>query len=76
MFLKQAAGPIGLGLLAGAAGAFALSRLIAALLFGVAPTDPVSFAVAALLLASVALAASYLPVRRVLKTDPAQALRT
>jgi putative ABC transport system permease protein len=76
MFLKQAAGPLGLGLLAGTAAAFALSRLIAALLFGVAPTDPVSFAVAALLLASVALAASYLPVRRVLKTGPAQALRT
>jgi putative ABC transport system permease protein len=65
-----------LGLLAGAAGALALSRLIAALLFGVAPTDPVSFAVAALLLAAVALAASHLPVRRVLRTDPAQALRT
>ena len=75
MFLKQAAGPIGAGVIAGAAGALALSRLISALLFGIAPTDPVSFAAAALLLVAVALVASYLPVRRVVRTDPASALR-
>ncbi len=75
MFLKQAAGPICGGVIAGAAGALALNRLISALLFGVAPTDPVSFAGAALLLVAVALVASYLPVRRVVRTDPASALR-
>ena len=75
MFLKQAAGPICGGVIAGAAGALALNRLISALLFGVAPTDPVSFVGAALLLVAVALVASYLPVRRVVRTDPASALR-
>ena len=75
MFLKQAAGPICGGVIAGAAGALALNRLISALLFGVAPTDPVSFAAAAVLLVAVALVASYLPVRRVVRTDPASALR-
>lgn len=76
MFLKQAAGPIGLGVVTGAAGALALGRLVSSLLFGVTPSDPVSFASAALLLVAVAGVASYLPIRRVLRTDPASALRT
>jgi putative ABC transport system permease protein len=67
LFLKQAAGPVGLGLAAGAAGALALSRLVAALLFGVSATDMVSFATAIVVLVSVALVASYLPVRRALR---------
>ena len=67
LFLKQAAGPVCMGVTAGAAGALVLGRLIAALLFGVAPTDPVSFAVATVLLVAVALVASYLPVRRVIR---------
>jgi putative ABC transport system permease protein len=75
MFLKQAAGPIIAGVMAGTAGALALGRLIASLLFGVAPHDPVSFAAAALLLIAVALAASSLPVRRVVRADPVDALR-
>jgi predicted permease len=75
LFLKQAAGPICAGVTAGALGALAVGRIIAALLFGVAPTDPVSFAAATVLLVAVALAASHLPVRRVVRTDPARALR-
>jgi putative ABC transport system permease protein len=68
LFLKQAAGPVVLGLVAGAIGALALSRLVAALLFGVPATDAVSFAAAIVLLVIVALVASYVPVRRAVRT--------
>jgi ABC-type antimicrobial peptide transport system permease subunit len=67
LFMKQAAGPVGLGLAAGAVGALALSRLVAGLLFGDAATDAISFATAVALLLAVALIASYLPVRRALR---------
>jgi putative ABC transport system permease protein len=75
MFLKQAAGPICVGVTLGTAGAFALGRLIQALLFGVSPHDTLSYLVAVSMLVGVALAASYLPVRRALQTDPARTLR-
>jgi putative ABC transport system permease protein len=75
LFLRQAVGPITIGVAAGTAGAIALGRLVRALLFGVTPTDPSSYAGAAVVLIAIALAASYLPVRRVLRTDPASALR-
>jgi putative ABC transport system permease protein len=75
LFLRQASRPILAGIVAGLAGALAVSRLIAGLLYGVAPTDPVSFAASTALLAAIALTASYLPVRLALRTDPATALR-
>lgn len=75
MFLKQAAGPITVGLALGTAGALTLGRLVDSLLFGVTPTDAVSYAAAASILVTVALIASYLPVWRVLQADPARALR-
>ena len=68
MFLMQAASAIGLGLLIGAAGAFASGRLVGNLLFGVPATDVMSFAVASALLVTVACAAIYLPVRRALRS--------
>ena len=75
MFLRHAAGPITVGVVLGTTGAIALGRLVDSLLFGVAPTDVTSYAVAASMLVGTALVASYLPVRRVLRADPTRALR-
>jgi putative ABC transport system permease protein len=64
---------IGVGL--GLAGAAAATRLIATVLFGVEPTDPLTFSAVAMLLLLVALLASYIPARRALRVDPLVALR-
>ncbi|HKA88106.1 MAG TPA: ABC transporter permease [Haliangiales bacterium] len=63
------------GIAAGVAAALGLTRFLGSLLYGVSATDPATFAGVALLLAAVALAASYLPARRVTRVDPTQALR-
>jgi putative ABC transport system permease protein len=64
-----------IGIAAGVAAALGLTRLLGALLYGVSPTDPVTFAAVALLLAGVALLACYVPARRVLRVEPTEALR-
>jgi putative ABC transport system permease protein len=63
------------GVALGAAGAFALTRFMAGLLFGVTPADPPTYAAVAALLLLIALLASYIPARRATKVDPMAALR-
>ena len=65
----------GYGIAAGLAAAFALTRLMASMLYGVKPADAYTFAAIPVLLGVVALAASYLPSRRALALDPVTALR-
>jgi len=75
MVLSHGAKMALLGVAIGMCGAFALTRLMTNLLFGVSPLDPFTFATVAALLALVALAACYLPARRVTRVDPMVALR-
>jgi len=69
--LKLASAGVAIGLLA----SLALTRLIKGLLFGVSATDPLTFAVIAILLIAVALLACWIPARRAAKVDPMIALR-
>jgi putative ABC transport system permease protein len=64
-----------IGVAIGLAGAFAITRVMATLLFGVRPTDVATFAIVAFCLLVTALLASYLPARRATKVDPLTALR-
>ncbi|HEY3103206.1 MAG TPA: ABC transporter permease, partial [Pyrinomonadaceae bacterium] len=64
-----------IGMVAGLLGAFALTRLMATMLFNVKPTDPLTFAAVAFLLIAVALIACYIPGRRATKVDPVDSLR-
>ncbi|HEV8135008.1 MAG TPA: ABC transporter permease [Pyrinomonadaceae bacterium] len=75
LVLRRAALLIGAGTCLGLAGSALLVRLIAKLLFGTAPLDPLTFAAVPMLLAAVALAASYIPARRATRIDPIEALR-
>ncbi len=73
--LREGLGLVLVGLAIGTAGALALTRLIATLVHGVSATDPPSYAVGMVILAAVALGASYLPARRAARVDPMVALR-
>ena len=64
-----------LGVGIGIGASFAITRFLSSLLFGVSATDPITFAGVAVLLSLVALLASYIPARRVMRLDPNNALR-
>ena len=75
LVLGRAVGLIGVGTALGLAGSVLLVRLIANLLFGTTPIDPLTFAAVPFVLAAVALLASYIPARRATMVDPMVALR-
>jgi putative ABC transport system permease protein len=76
LILRQGLVPVILGVVAGAAGAFALSSTMSKLLFGVPPTDAMTYATAAALLVTVALIACVIPAVRASRTDPVMTLRS
>jgi predicted permease len=76
MVMRQGIGLVMIGLLAGIAGAVVLTRLMSSVLFGVEPTDPLTFLGVTLVLIIVAAVSCFLPARRVTNIDPMIALRT
>jgi len=75
LIVGKAASLTGLGLLIGGAAAFAVTRLLSDLLFGVKAVDPLTFLIGPLLLAAIAMLAAYVPARRASRVDPVLALR-
>ncbi|MGA8026110.1 MAG: ABC transporter permease [Bryobacteraceae bacterium] len=75
LVIRAAAAPVTVGVLAGMAGAFALTGLLRSMLFNVSPRDPLTFAAVPVILAIVALFSAYLPARRASRLDPMASLR-
>ena len=75
MVLRQGFAIIALGVLSGVLAAAAMAKLLADLLVSVSPIDPLTYGTASLVLASIVLAACYLPARRATRVDPIMALR-
>ena len=75
LVLDQGLRTTAIGVILGAAGTFALTRLMGSLLFGVSPFDPLTLAGAVFLLAAVSLIACWVPARRATRIDPLEALR-
>jgi ABC-type antimicrobial peptide transport system permease subunit len=76
MILRESFALVALGVVAGIAGAWAATRLVAKMLYGLSPTDPLTYgAVVLLLIVVVSLLACWLPARRAEKVDPMVALR-
>jgi putative ABC transport system permease protein len=76
LVLRQGIFTAVVGVMVGLGVAWGLARMLSSLLFGVSPSDPLSFGLAALLLFVATLLAGYLPARRVTRIDPIEVLRT
>jgi putative ABC transport system permease protein len=73
--LREIVSPVALGVAAGCGLALAMARVAGSLLYGVGPSDPVTFIGAPLALGVIAFVAAWLPARRASRIDPAQVLR-
>ena len=76
MILRQGLGAAVVGLTVGLLGAAALGRSLTKLLYGIAPTDALTFVVVAVVLVAVSVAACLIPARRAVRVDPLNALRS
>jgi putative ABC transport system permease protein len=75
LLLRWALSMVTLGVITGIVGSVATTRVLSGFLFGIKPTDPITFLAVPLLLVTIALLASYIPARRATKIDPLIALR-
>ena len=75
MVIVEGMKPTLLGVTVGIVGALALGRVMSSLIYGVKPTDPLTFLAVAAVLAMVALLATFIPAYRAAKVDPMVALR-
>jgi ABC-type antimicrobial peptide transport system permease subunit len=76
LIVRQGLKLVLIGIVIGVVSALALQRVIGKLLFGISPTDPLTFTMIAFLLIGVALLACWIPARRATKVDPLTALRS
>jgi putative ABC transport system permease protein len=76
MILSHGMGLAATGVVLGVVVAFALTHTVRTFLFGVTPTDPITFVGVAAVLSAAAFTACYVPARRAAKVDPLRALRT
>jgi ABC-type antimicrobial peptide transport system permease subunit len=76
LVLREAVLLVSVGVVIGFGAAFAATRLVEGLLFGLGPNDPLTIALAALLMLIVAALACWIPARRATKVDPITALRS
>jgi len=76
LIVGQAMAIVAISLVVGVVGAFAATRLLNSLLFGIGASDPVTFGAIVLLVSAVAFIAAWLPARRAMRVDPIVALRT
>ena len=75
MLVREAMRPVMIGIAVGIGGAFALTRALSSMLFGVSSADALTYVVACSVLALAALVASIVPARRALRVDPITAVR-